>query len=258
MKQLWNSFKIAFSMYSKIPMPYSDWNKENMKYSMCFFPLIGIVIGALVYGFGRLLLVLPVQHQLGTAIYLFLPILITGGIHFDGFLDTQDALNSHQSKERKLEILKDPHTGAFAIISGIVYYVLAFGIWSEADLTAVKILSVGFVLSRSLSGFSVVTFPLAKNSGLAAAFSESAQKSKVKITMLCYIVICTILMVWINVWLACAAVVAAGGVFLYYRYVCDKEFGGMTGDLCGYFLQLCELGMAFAVILTQCILTGGR
>ena len=45
MEKLWNSFKIAFSMYSKIPMPASDWKKENMRYIMCFFPLIGVIIG---------------------------------------------------------------------------------------------------------------------------------------------------------------------------------------------------------------------
>ena len=42
--QLANSFKIAFSMYSKIPMPQSEWSKENMRYVMCFLPLIGAVI----------------------------------------------------------------------------------------------------------------------------------------------------------------------------------------------------------------------
>ena len=50
MRRLWNSFKIAFSMYSKIPMPRADWEKENMRYMMCFFPLIGAVIGALLIG----------------------------------------------------------------------------------------------------------------------------------------------------------------------------------------------------------------
>ena len=40
---------IAFSMYSKIPMPRIEWNKENMKYTMCFFPLIGVVTGAIIY-----------------------------------------------------------------------------------------------------------------------------------------------------------------------------------------------------------------
>lgn len=253
---LWNSFKIAFSMYSKIPMPYSDWKKENMKYSMCFFPLVGAVVGVLVWLWSKALCWLPFTNSLGTAVYLFLPILITGGIHFDGFLDTQDALNSHQTVERKLEILKDPHTGAFAIISGILYYVLAFGIWSEADYEAVKILAIGFVLSRAFSGLSVVTFRLAKNSGLAATFSESAQKKRVKITMLVYIAVCTVLMALLHWQLAIAAVGAAVLVYLYYRYICYKEFGGMTGDLAGYFLQLCELGMAMAVIITEQFLVG--
>ena len=47
---LWNGFKIAFSMYSKIPMPSSEWSKENMKYALGFLPLVGavIVIGGVV------------------------------------------------------------------------------------------------------------------------------------------------------------------------------------------------------------------
>ena len=45
MKKLWNNFKAAFAMYSKIPMPVTDWDKENIKYMFCFFPFIGAVIG---------------------------------------------------------------------------------------------------------------------------------------------------------------------------------------------------------------------
>ena len=45
-----------------------------------------------------------------------IPLVITGGFHVDGFMDTMDALCSNQGRERKLEILKDPHTGAFACI----------------------------------------------------------------------------------------------------------------------------------------------
>lgn len=254
MKGLWNSFKIAFSMYSKIPMPYSDWKKENMRYSMCFFPLVGAVIGLLVWLWSKALTLLPFEHQLDTAVYILLPMLVTGGIHFDGFLDTQDALNSHQIKERKLEILKDPHTGAFAIISGILYFILAFGIWSEADYKSVCILSIGFVLSRALSGFSVVTFPMAKNSGLAATFSESAAKKRVKITMIVYVLVCVGVMLWIQPYLAIAAITAAVLVFVYYRWMSEREFGGITGDLAGYFLQVCELAMAIAVIVMECFL----
>ena len=55
------------------------------------------------------------------------PVLVTGGIHLDGFLDTADALSSWQPWEKKLEILKDSHAGAFAIIMGCAYFALGTG-----------------------------------------------------------------------------------------------------------------------------------
>lgn len=238
-------------MYSTIPMPYADWKKENMKYAMCFFPIIGVVIGALVFLWSKALFYLPFEGQFSTSVYLLIPIIVTGGIHLDGFLDTMDALSSHQTRERKLEILKDPHTGAFAIITGIAYYIGAFGIWSEVSEASAGVLAVGFVLSRALSGLSIVTFPLAKNSGLAATFSEGAHKKKVRVTMICYVTLCIIVMLRLQVWLGIAAIVSAGAVFLHYRHICNKEFGGMTGDLAGYFLQVCELSMAAAVIIVE-------
>ena len=52
-KRLWNSFKISFSMYSRIPVPKSEWTEENMSYAMCFFPCIGAAIGVASYGVFR-------------------------------------------------------------------------------------------------------------------------------------------------------------------------------------------------------------
>ncbi len=46
LKNLWNSFKIAFAMFSKIPMPQADWSEENMRYMLCFFPFVGAAVGA--------------------------------------------------------------------------------------------------------------------------------------------------------------------------------------------------------------------
>lgn len=43
------SFFIAFSMYSKIPMPQFEWKDEDMRYALCFFPWVGAVIGVLWY-----------------------------------------------------------------------------------------------------------------------------------------------------------------------------------------------------------------
>ena len=55
MKSVWNSFKAAFAMFSKIPTPMVDWNKENMKYMMCFFPFVGTAIGILIWLVGCVL-----------------------------------------------------------------------------------------------------------------------------------------------------------------------------------------------------------
>ena len=110
---------IAFSTYSKIPMPHFKWDPKALQYSMCAFPLVGAVIGAgefaIWYLFGFLL---QWSEVFTAALLTVFPILITGGIHMDGFLDTVDAKSSYKSKEEKLQILKDPHTGAFAIIRG--------------------------------------------------------------------------------------------------------------------------------------------
>lgn len=246
---MWNSFKIAFSMYSKIPMPKTDWNKENMKYALCFFPLVGLAIGIIFYLWSLLAKFLALGNIFTTAIYTIIPILITGGIHMDGFVDSMDAINSYQSIERKLEILKDSHIGAFALITSITYFIAYFGVLSEIKGEEIIIVSLGFILSRALSGLSIVTFPLAKKSGLAANFSDSAQKKKVKITMIIYIIIISLIMLYINLFLGIASIISSLIVFFYYKLMAKKKFGGITGDIAGYFLQLCELFIALALVL---------
>ena len=131
MKSVWNSCKAAFAMFSKIPVPQADWSKENMKYMFCFFPFIGAVIGAaslLVaragwhFGFGNGFL---------TMVLVMVPVVITGGIHVDGLLDTSDALSSWRDREKRLEILKDSHIGAFAVIMLVLYGLIFLGGFSE-------------------------------------------------------------------------------------------------------------------------------
>lgn len=127
---LLGSLAIAFSMYSRIPMPQVSWTKERMKYAMCFFPLIGVVIGALTYGSVLVLTVLKLDWM-AKILPVLVPLIVTGGIHMDGFLDVTDARASHAPVEKKLEILKDPHTGAFAIIGCCVYLLLYVAVFGE-------------------------------------------------------------------------------------------------------------------------------
>ena len=111
-----NSLWIAFRTYSRIPVPEAEWTEDNMKYAMCFFPLVGVVIGGAEFLWMFLAGLLDCPMILRAAIASLLPLLITGAIHMDGFMDTADALSSHKDRETMLQILKDSHTGAFAVI----------------------------------------------------------------------------------------------------------------------------------------------
>lgn len=97
--------------------------------------------------------------------------------------------------EEKLEILKDSHAGAFAILMGCCYFVLDYGVFHATDLRAIRLLAIGYVLSRAFSGLAIVVFKKARKSGLAATFSDSAQKKTVAVTMILYIAACAVLMV---------------------------------------------------------------
>lgn len=249
MKRVWNGFLIAFAMFSKIPVPRADWDKENMKYMICFFPGVGAVIGLLVYGYGKLCGLAEFGTLMRAAGFVLIPVLVTGGIHLDGYLDTMDALSSWQPRERKLEILKDSHAGAFAVIMGCVYFVLSLGVWSEIEEQVLPVLGAGYVLSRAMSGMALATFPCANKKGSLGMFADAAQKR----------VLITVLVLWMLVF--------GGGVFFldwryglillgtslgtygYYYHMAMKEFGGTTGDIAGFFVQVFELMFAFGVML---------
>ena len=175
---LLQSLAIAISMYSKIPVPTVDWNEKNMKYAMCFFPVVGAAAGGLQLLIGYLLLKYTSCGNLFFAIAMVLiPVIVSGGIHLDGFADTVDALSSYGDREKKLEILKDPNTGAFAVIGLCVYFLADTALWSEVTVELLPVIACTYMLSRSLSGISVVSFRAAKNSGLLRTFQDGAQKS---------------------------------------------------------------------------------
>lgn len=249
MRQLKNSFVIAFSMYSRIPMPKVNWTPENMRYVMCFFPFVGIVTGGAVYLVQYLFAGSVMSRPFVTAILLLIPLVITGGIHMDGYMDTVDALSSHQPTEKKLEILKDPHAGAFAVLGAIAYYLLAYGVWYEVRLREAAVLAIGFFLSRSLSGMAVIFFSKAKNSGLAALFASEADRRVNGILLAIGTIAGAGAMLYLNLLLGSLCLGAALLTFWFYHRMAEREFGGITGDLAGFFLQVCELVMAFTVVL---------
>lgn len=246
-----NSFLLAFSMYSKIPVPGPDWSEEKMKYVMCFFPLVGVPIGLLICGFGILAAHLALPDLMRSAVLTLIPLVVTGGIHMDGLIDTGDALASCQPRERKLEILKDSHTGAFAVIYAGMYLVACLGMWSGISGRAMAVMAVSFVYSRALSGMAAVTFRNARGSGLLAVFSGSAEKYVTRAVLALYLAAAAAVMILLSP--RTGAFAAASGLlaFVYYRVKSYREFGGITGDLAGWFVQICELFMGIAVVIAE-------
>lgn len=246
------SLFIAFSTYSRIPVPQVEWSEENRKYSMCFFPLIGAVIGLLLWGWLWLCDALSIGPVLKGAAGALLPILVTGGIHMDGFMDTSDALASWQPKERRLEILKDSHVGAFAVLGCAGYLLLHAALLSEASATSGALLCCVFVLSRALSAWAMATFRSARPQGMLDAFAQAAHRRMVTVSCVVYAVLCAVVWAVFGGWLTLVCLLAAALCVIYYRHMANKQFGGVTGDLAGWFLQVTEL------VLTAVIVLGGK
>ncbi len=239
--QVIKSFFIALSVYSQIPVPEFQWKEEDMKYVFCFFPWVGALIGGCIYFWDHLCGIYHIEVLCKTAVEIAIPIFITGGFHVDGFMDTMDAIHSFRSKERKLEILKDPHIGAFAVIMLGAYGLLLFGAFSEIKSDALlKIVCCGFFLSRCLCGISAVSFSPAKKEGMLYTFAESSHKKITKGSLYLQSAVCICLMCFYS--LTAGLIVAAAAVLTlaYYFYGSRKEFGGVTGDTAGYFVLLCE------------------
>lgn len=242
------SMVIAFSTYSKIPMPRIEWEEKSMRYSMCFFPLVGAVIGLCSLGLFYGMSALGFGRLARAAVLTVLPIILSGGIHMDGYLDTMDAKSSYKSREEKLEILKDPHTGAFAIIYEGVYLILCLGLFTEIGKDEIGFLALGYVYSRILSAISVVSLKKAKKEGMLATAAEASQKN-VKWILLAEFLLCTAGYLYLSP--------VAGGIcifigiltFFYYRNMSYRIFGGITGDLAGYFLQVCELLILLGIVI---------
>ena len=242
------SIAIAFSIYSKIPVPQFEWKEEDMKYMLCFFPSIGAVIGGFVFLWSYLCGMFDVGEICHVLIGAAIPLMITGGFHVDGFMDTMDAFHSYRPREKKLEILKDSHIGAFAVIMLAMYGIIYIGAFSEIeDRNLLKIVCGGFFLARCLSGISIVSFPAAKKDGILYLFASSSQKAIVKWSLYLQGISCICFMLRQSLYAGILVVAAAFLVFLYYYYRTKKEFGGITGDTAGYFVLICEACMMITV-----------
>ena len=243
------SLIMAFSCFSQVPMPHIDWRPESMRYMMGFFPFVGVVVGLLVAAWVWLCSIAGFGPMVRAAGITLVPLCVTGGIHMDGLADTCDALASNSPPERRLEILKDSHTGAFAVIGVGMYLIAYFAFATEFDPSVAMVqLALVPVLSRCLSGFATVTFPLSNKKGMLADEQGSSAKGAVRAGLVLIAIVCVGVLVWRSVVLGIAMAVVAVFCLLALYALSMRKFGGMNGDLAGFFLQMCELALLITIV----------
>lgn len=249
MNSIRNGLLVALSLYSAIPVPQVEWKKDTMKYAVAFMPVVGLAVAGLEALWLLLCTRLGVTQLLYACGAAAVPIVVTGGFHLDGFADTCDALCSYGDRQKRLDILKDPHLGAFGVIWLVALSILRIGLYAQVYQSPerVSLVLCGYLLARVFGGSMIVMVRPAKNSGLAHLFAENAEKKPVRIAFAVWLAVLAVLTVWsggISGLLLLLALTALR-IFLQRRFM--RIFGGMTGDLCGFTITLCELtALAFA------------
>lgn len=237
------AFLVAMSTYSAVPMPQFKWDERAMRYAICFLPVVGLLCGVLLFLWSALCKAIGVSAVLFAAVAVSIPVMVTGGIHLDGYMDTVDALASHQGRERRLEILKDSSCGAFAVIYCVAYFVICAALLHELyRLGCVAAVCPVFVFSRAMSAVCAVNMPSARKNGMLRAYTKEAARGKVNIAMAAVALLGAMCCVLAEPTVGAAAVLCGIATVPVYIRIAKGCFGGATGDTAGFFLQLCEFG----------------
>lgn len=240
-------FFMALSMFSIFPSR-QVWDEDNRGKMLLWFPAVGLLIGACWFGLSLLTGLLG-QSYLGAALRTVLPWVFSGAMHLDGFLDCADAHFSRADREKKLLILKDSRTGAFALIAMAVLTLFSFAAVTDLGTGSrgLQIFLFIPVISRIMAAGAVL-FRKTLSESSYAKLSSGGRKEKailasvfVLILFLSYLFCGTLSIV-----LLIEAVLS----LLVITRLC-VSFGGMSGDISGCSITVCECGALVAAAILK-------
>jgi adenosylcobinamide-GDP ribazoletransferase len=223
----------AFALLTTIPIHYPEGRKPG--YAFAYFPLVGLLIGGVLW----LVAVLPwPTPEVRAFAVVALWVIITGGLHLDGFGDACDGLFATTTPERRLEIMKDPRTGSWGVI-GLV--LLLLGKWVLLITVEPLWLIVPPVVARWAMVLAAYHFPYARTSGIGGYFREGLGQAQWFVAGLSAILL-LILAGWlIKPTLVALTFVSIITVFGVGRWAATRLGGGLTGDIYGAIGELTEL-----------------
>lgn len=240
---------IAFSFFTIIPMPIIEWSKRRMKIVPLMMPVIGLIAGLISYVIYIFLLKFNFTPFFKAVIMCLYYVIFTGGLHIDGLSDAADAYFSRRDKAKKLEIMEDSNVGAFAVITLILFFITKVAVFNEMFSQGIKnslILIFIPVISRLLQSSMIYLFKPAKPDGLARMYGDLDRRYSL-IHLFLFVIITVVLYVLIGVQALMLIVVALAFYAIFY-FSSRKQFGGITGDLLGAFLEISELIMLGTIL----------
>lgn len=236
---------IALQFLTILPIKIkSKINEKDFGRSLLYFPIVGLMIGLLLSVTAFFLGFLP--GLLKGACILITSVIITGGIHLDGFADTCDGFYGNRSKEKILEIMRDSRIGVMGAIGIFSLLLLKFGIIAslpDAVLWKALIEMAVFARWSQTLACSISCYP--RSEGKAEYFIEYARKKDVFIGGIFTLGLFLLLMQLRGLILFFLSLLSA---LLFLHYI-RKKIGGMTGDTIGAVSEFSEV-----ITLLLCVL----
>lgn len=236
-------FLFALQFLTIINLKFIEWNTKFAAKSVIYFPIVGILIGgilAIIY----LILSFFLPTTIIAIIIIILEVVLTRGLHLDGFIDTIDGLFGGINKDERLQIMKDPHPGSFGIIAVVLLLLLKFTLIFEIlqnKFFVIEILILMPALGRYVILIPMTIFPYARNNGIGY-FTKFVKKREILIAtlfMLSFIILIAFLNpLFLPLLLLLIALVSFSLVLS--KYIASK-IGGMTGDAYGTLIEISEI-----------------
>ncbi len=238
----------ALRFMTALPLPWSE--KEDLvqvSRSSGMFPFVGLLIGGLLYGLGRL--ASPIFSALTVGfLQTLLWVLLTGGLHLDGLADSMDGLGSRRERERMLEIMKDGAVGPFGVLALILQLMLKTLFCAEINVAEPLLLILVPVTARWGQLIAIRFFPPARKEGMGIFFQKYMTNremiSGAATTLLCYLFLG-------QYWIMLPLLLLHGLYVWASSSVISRKLGGLTGDVYGF---ICETGEAFLLVSALLIL----
>ncbi|KNH48119.1 adenosylcobinamide-GDP ribazoletransferase [Pseudomonas lini] len=239
-------FWIALQFLSSLPIRLPGMpTPEELGRSLLFYPLVGLLFGAILWGLNWLLLGTPLL--LHAALLLSVWVVLSGALHLDGLADSADAwLGGYGDRERTLTIMKDPRSGPIAVVTLVLVLLLKFAaLLALIEQQHSVVLIIVPLISRSALLGLFLTTSYVRPGGLGQALADHLPRLAGKQVLVISAVVCVLITGLNGVW----ALVLAAAVFVWLRQVMVRRLGGTTGDTAGALLELLEVAVLVGLAL---------